>query len=81
MSTPAMNTKLERACEAVENLAVAVCSAHLNPLENFKNVTDARQELREALSDFLQPALRIAGGTDFEPPRRSPSLPHAASSR
>jgi hypothetical protein len=65
MASPQQNTKIERAVEAVEGLTLAVVAAQVcnnSGLENkalYGNVTDARQELRDAFADFLSPVLRV----------------------
>ena len=67
MASPQANTKIERAVEAVEGLTVAVVAAQVNnrsgmPGESrmrFDNVSDARQELRDAFAEFLSPVLRV----------------------
>ncbi len=61
MASPQANYKIERAAEAVESLAVAVVAAQAHPAPSvaFSNVLDARQELREAFTEFLAPTLRV----------------------
>ena len=60
MALPQVNTKIERAVEAVESLTVAVVNAaHQGNRESFDNVKDARQELRVAFSEFITPTLRV----------------------
>ena len=68
MASPQANTKIERAVEAVEGLTVAVVATQRgNKLPGGRigermrsdDVRDARQELRDALADFLSPVLRV----------------------
>jgi hypothetical protein len=67
MASPQANTKIEHAVEAVEGLTVAVVAAQRGnksgmPGESrmrFNNVSDARQELRDAFAEFLSPVLRV----------------------
>jgi hypothetical protein len=66
MASPQANTKIERAVEAVEGLAVAVVAAQVHKSGaasesrmRFDNVGDARQELRDAFAEFLSPVLRV----------------------
>jgi hypothetical protein len=63
---PQANTKIERAVEAIESLALAVCIAQKAlPMnrkgEAIKNVADARAECRTAFREFLIPTLRVVG--------------------
>ena len=66
MASPQQNTKIERAVEAVESLTIAVVAAQIKksgvPGESrmhYTNVSNARQELRDAFADFLSPVLRV----------------------
>lgn len=61
MASPQVNYKIERATEAIEGLAVAVAAARGRQM---LDVSDARQELREALAEFLAPTLRVVGNED-----------------
>lgn len=75
MASSQVNYKIERAAEAVESLAVAVTAAHGHPVPSkmFNNVRDARQELREAFTEFLAPTLRVV---PYEaPPEPKKKLP------
>lgn len=67
MTTPAQNTKIERVVEGVESLANAVAAHQRAPSgkggNSFNVVLDARKELRTALAQFLQPALRVIEGS------------------
>jgi hypothetical protein len=68
MASPQANTKIERAVEAVESLTVAVVAAQRGKRDEsvmrFTNVKDARQELRDAFSEFITPTLRIVSNND-----------------
>jgi len=81
MSKAVVNFKIERAAEAVESLTVAVCAAqgHPAPSKEFINVIDARQELREAFTEFLAPTLRVvpyeAPPEPTKKPPRDDSIP------
>jgi len=65
--TPQANTKIERAVEAFESLAIAVVEAQRGNSSEmpgqrrmlFDNVQDAREELRNALAEFITPTLRV----------------------
>lgn len=60
MADPAVNTKVDRLAEAIENLALACAARATSPTAYaFDQVLDARQEMRQALADFLQPTLRV----------------------
>lgn len=65
-TTPAQNTKIERVVEGVESLANAVAAHQRAPSgkgsKSFNVVLEARKELHAALSQFLQPALRVIEG-------------------
>ena len=69
MSTAAINTKIERVCEAVEDLAVAVAAgvtgrgkpSDEGNVRSYEAVKEARAELGTALREFLQPTLRVVG--------------------
>lgn len=62
-STPQTNTKIERAVEAIEALALATITLHEKPDDErakaFSLVIDARQECRDAFEDFLRPIFRV----------------------
>lgn len=65
MASPAQNTKIERAVEAIESLTNAVIASHgeKDPRRGaalYQNVTDARAECAEAFREFLAPTLRLA---------------------
>lgn len=70
MSSPQENTKVEQIVEAFENLAIAVAHSivvsertlpthYPNPQLSLMNREDAREEMAQALRDFLKPALRV----------------------
>ena len=60
MASPQVNTKIERAVEAIESLSVAVAAqVRAKNTTSFQNVVDARQELRDALAEFVAPILRV----------------------
>lgn len=64
--TPAQNTKIESVVEGVESLSNAIVALHAAPngpkrAGAFDNVQNARKELRDALAEFLKPALRVVG--------------------
>jgi hypothetical protein len=59
MAHPAVNTKVERAVEAVESLARACAAKDSGDFGNEANIADARTELADALRDVLQPVLRL----------------------
>jgi len=63
MSTAAINTKIERVVEATEALAIAAASAVRRPEghSSYNDVRDARQEMADALREFMQPMLRVVG--------------------
>jgi hypothetical protein len=59
--TPQIETKLERVAEAFEDLAVSINLA-TRPDANhatYMGVVEARENLKDALRDFLQPSLRL----------------------
>lgn len=60
MSTPQANTKVERAVEAIEDLALAVAESVQvgGGAPAFKRVQESREELRDALREYIQPVLR-----------------------
>lgn len=62
-STPQVNTKIERAVEAIESLTNAVVTLREKPDDDrkaaFEAVVDARQECRDAFEDFLRPIFRV----------------------
>jgi archaellum component FlaC len=64
MSTPQIETKIERVVESIESLTNAVVTlrekADDDRAHAMQEVTDAREEAKEALRAFLQPTLRIA---------------------
>ena len=72
MASPQANTKIERAVEAIEDLAIAVVAAQQPNRSGFIGerqgrynvVRDARQELRDAFAEFITPTLRVV--TDDE---------------
>jgi hypothetical protein len=53
-ATAAVNTKIERVTEAFEELIISVSTG-----EGSDQRKAARKELRNALAEFLQPALRL----------------------
>lgn len=58
-------TKVERVVEGFEALALAVNAAVAekgHPETLFKNVEDARGELREAFGELMKPTLRVVSG-------------------
>lgn len=62
MSTPAIEARIEQLTEAMEDMAVAV-AATLPPGTNaadHRTVLEARQNMKDALREFLKPALRLA---------------------
>lgn len=64
MSNPVINTKVERMIEAVENLAIQAARATMtNTPSAVADVNDARSEAATAFREFLQPTLRVVGGT------------------
>ena len=64
MASAQVNYKLERAAEAVEDLAVAVAVSVRDAPNGKDHVSDARKELRDALAEFLSPTLRVVGNED-----------------
>lgn len=64
MSHPVVEAKLERAAESIEALANAVYTlrekADDDRIVAMKDVADAREEMKTALRQFIQPALRLA---------------------
>jgi hypothetical protein len=68
MSNPVVNTKIERAVEAIESLTVAVAANVARGKgephgSRFQDVKEARDELATSFRDLLQPTLRVVGGT------------------
>jgi len=64
MSNAVTNSKIERVVEAFEGMAIAVSvsvKGGKDPLMAFDAVKNARDETRDALVDFLKPALRVVG--------------------
>jgi hypothetical protein len=72
MASPAQETKIELATEAIETLVLAVViltAPARNPDEhraNHKNVLDARALVRGALKELLAPALRLVAAADVK---------------
>jgi hypothetical protein len=64
MASAQVNYKLERAAEAVEDLAVAVAVSVRDAPNGADNVSNARKELRDALAEFLAPTLRVVGDNE-----------------
>jgi len=63
MAIEPTNTKIERLTEAIESLTLATAVSVMDtkrPAKNFERVKDAREEIKTALTEFLQPVLRIA---------------------
>lgn len=64
MSNPVTEAKIERVVEAQESLANAVVTlrekADDDRASAMTEVAEAREELKTALREFLQPTLRIA---------------------
>ena len=58
MVSRAVNYKLERTAEAVEDFALAIVADHPRTAIS-ANLSNARQELRDALAEFLAPMLRV----------------------
>lgn len=61
MSTPQIETKIEKVAEAFEDLAVAV-TLGTRPDANkatFMGIVEAREALKDALREFMQPSLRL----------------------
>jgi hypothetical protein len=72
--TPAQNTKIEVLAEALETLMLSVAGSVLTKASGEKQSAlakrfgkDAREQLRTALRDFLQPALRLVEGGARQP--------------
>ncbi len=63
VTNPQIETKIERAAEAVEALALAIVAAQSTPTERalaaFEVVKDAREEFKAALREMLAPTLRV----------------------
>jgi len=60
MAHAAINTKIEQVVEAVESLALAAAKrGGSGSTGSFQDVIDAREELRHALAELLQPVLRV----------------------
>ena len=62
MASRAVNYKLERTAEAVEDLALAIVADHPRTAIS-ANVSNARQELRDALAEFLPEFRRLIRST------------------
>lgn len=64
MSNPVIEAKIERVVEASESLTNAVVTlrekADDDRTRALADVADAREEMKTALREFLQPTLRIA---------------------
>ena len=58
-ATAAINTKIERVVEAVDDMIVTAIGPPTYPTSR----DEVRKELRDALADFLQPALRVVEST------------------
>lgn len=63
--TPQAITKIERVVEAVESLTVSINAMQAEEdgtkrVRLFETVQDSRKELREALTEFVKPILRLA---------------------
>jgi hypothetical protein len=61
MITPQVETKIEKVAEAFEDLAIAVALG-TRPDANkatFTGVAEAREALKSALREFMQPSLRL----------------------
>lgn len=62
MAHPAVNTKVEKVAEAIEDLAVQAAIGALNPTADaYERVRFARTIATEALRELLQPTLRVVG--------------------
>lgn len=60
----ARNTKIERVIEAFENLSIQAARATMTHTpSSVADVRDAREEAATALREFMQPTLRVVGGT------------------
>jgi hypothetical protein len=58
------NMKIERVIEAIENLSIQAARATMTPTpSSVADVRDARAEAATALREFMQPTLRVVGGT------------------
>jgi len=62
--SPQARTKVERVVEAVESMAVSVNAMQNEPdgqtrVKLFATVQDSRKELRDALTEFVAPILRL----------------------
>lgn len=61
MPHPVVNTKVDRAVEAIENLALAVAQSVAvgGGAMAYDQVKDARAECADALREFLAPTIRV----------------------
>lgn len=62
MKNPAAITKIEQVTEAIESLIVSIVAREThkpNLRAGFDNITEARKEVSDALTDFLTPTLRV----------------------
>lgn len=60
MSPAPAVTKLEQAAESIEELIISIVDGHTHPTAaKYDKIVVARKELRNALAEFLRPALRL----------------------
>lgn len=60
MAHPAVNTKVEKVADAIEDLAIQAAIGALHPdASAYERVRIARSAITDALRELLQPTLRV----------------------